>query len=108
VAGEKDALDLVLAALASHHEVQRAKMFGKECLKAHGKVLAVLWEGDVVFKLEEPDQAEALDLAGARLWDPRGRGHAMREWVQVPAAHSDQYGRLAQAAYKYVKALSGG
>jgi len=62
----------------------------------------VLWEGDVVFKLAGEDHARALKLDGAQLWDPRGKGHYMREWVQVPRLHSEEYGRLGEAAYEYV------
>jgi TfoX/Sxy family transcriptional regulator of competence genes len=105
--GDKDLLDQVLAALDSHHTVRRTKMFGKDCLKVHGKVMAVLWDGDVVFKLEGTEHAEALGLAGAGLWDPRGQGHAMREWVRVPATHAGRYDQFARAAYRYAEALAG-
>jgi len=99
---DTDKLDEVLAQFGGQPNVVKAKMFGKHCLKADGKVIAVLFEGDVVFKLTGEAHAEALQLEGARLWDPRGKGHPMREWVQVPVTHSSTYGRFAREAYDYV------
>jgi hypothetical protein len=46
-----DLLDEVLAGLGGQPDVVRGKMFGKHCLVADRKVIAVLFEGDVVFKL---------------------------------------------------------
>jgi hypothetical protein len=97
-----DPLDELRIALESRSDVERTKFFGKECLSARGKVIAVLWEGNVVFKLAGKDHARALKLDGAHLWDPRGKGHPMREWVQVPAGYSSTYDGFARAAYDYV------
>jgi hypothetical protein len=108
VVADSDVLDEVLAGFGEQPDVVRGKMFGKHCLVADGKVIAVLFEGDVVFKLPAEAHAEALQLAGAHLWDPRGTGHPMREWVQVPAAHSCTYGRFARAAYEYVVSSTDG
>ena len=99
---DTDKLDQVLAEFGGQPDVVRSGMFGKHCLKADGKVIAVLFEGDLVFKLAGEVHAEALQLEGARRWDPRGKGHPMREWVQVPVTHSSTYGRFARAAYRYV------
>ena len=106
-ATDLDPLDELRTALASMTAVERTKFFGKECLSAHGKVIAVLWEGDVVFKLAGEDHARALKLDGARLWNPRGKGHPMREWVQVPRLHSEEFEDLGEAAYEYVTASIG-
>ena len=71
---DTDPLDELQAALGNRTDIKRTKMFGKVCLAARGKVIAVLWEGDVVFKLAGEDHARALKLDGAQLWDPRGKG----------------------------------
>jgi hypothetical protein len=102
---ETDSLAELQASLGQS-DVVRTKMFGKDCLAARGKVMAVLFEGDVVFKLSGDDHASALDLEGAHLWDPRGTGHPMREWVQVPQRHSNRFTSLGEAAYEYVTGLS--
>ena len=61
--------------------VAPGKWFGKPCLKVDGKVLAALWGGDMAFKLSGEAHKEALDIEGAHLFDPRGKGHPMKEWV---------------------------
>jgi hypothetical protein len=102
-----DPLDELQAALGDRTDIKRTKMFGKHCLAARGKVMAVLWEGDVVFKLAGEDHASALKLDGAHLWDPRGKGHPMREWVQVPRLHSEEFEGLGETAYEYVTSTVG-
>ena len=101
------ALDEILAEFGGQADVARDKMFGKHCLTAGGKVIAVVSEGDLVFKLTGEAHAEALRLEGAHRWDPRGKGHPMREWIQVPAAHSSTWGGFAREAYEYVTRLAG-
>jgi hypothetical protein len=76
-------------------------MFGMPCLKAGGKAFAGYYNGDMVFKLSGLSHAEALGLSGAKLFDPMG-ARPMKEWVQVPAAHAQQWTRLARAAMDYV------
>ena len=85
---------------ATSDDVQLGKMFGMPCVKRAGKAVAGLYQGDMVFKL--PDQAArelALELEGARLFDPMG-GRPMKEWVQVPAAHADHWAELATTALR--------
>lgn len=103
-----DVLDEVLAELAGQPDAARGKMLGKHCLLAGQKVIAVLFEEDVVFKLRGDDQTEALEPQGAHLWDPTGTGHPMKEWVQVPAMHSSTYGRFARGAYDYLVSWADG
>lgn len=104
---DTDPLDDVQAALGNRTDIKRTKMFGKDCLAARGKVIAVLWEGDVVFKLAGDDHARALKLDGAHLWDPRGKGHPMREWLRVPRLHSKEFEGLGETACEYVTANIG-
>ncbi len=39
-----------------------------------------------------------LSLDGATHFDPSGAGRPMKAWVQVPAAHADEWPRLAAQA----------
>src|SRR6266516_2210726 len=81
---------------ARHTEVELGKMFGMPCVKASGKAVAGYFKGDMVFKLRDAEARErALELDGARLFDPMG-GRPMKEWVQVPAAHVDRWPELAE------------
>ena len=54
----------------------------------------------MTFKLRGPAHARALELAGARLFDPSAIGRPMKEWVEVPAASADRWDELAQEALK--------
>jgi hypothetical protein len=81
-----------------HGEVELGKMFGMPCVKRSGKAVAGYYKGEMVFKLPDADARErALALDGAHLFDPMG-GRPMKEWVQVPAAHAEQWAELAELA----------
>jgi len=95
-------LNELAAELAEDHDVAPGKWFGKLCLKVNGKVFAALWGEDMAFKLTGTAHAEALGIEGAHLFDPRGQGHPMKEWVQVPATQSSTWGRFARLACDYV------
>ena len=97
-----ETLGEIAGRFTASHEVQVGKWFGKPCLKSNTKVFVVLWGEDLAFKLTGDAHAEALKLSGAHLFDPRGKGHAMKEWVQIPAAQSNSWTQYAQAAFDYV------
>lgn len=80
-----------------------SSMFGKPCLKAGSKAFACLFRDGVAFKLAGPEHGKALDMDGAELFDPSGKGRPMKEWVQVPVAHADQWRGLGDAAAAYVR-----
>ncbi len=87
--------------VAENPEVQLGQMMGMPCIKAGGKMIAGIWEEEMVFKL--PDEAvreQALALAGAHLFAPGKRGRAFKEWVQVPAAHMSEWPRFADEAVR--------
>ena len=67
-----------------------------------GQVLTVpagFTRGAMVFKLTDPERhAEALELAGAHLFDPGGQGRPFRQWVVVPAEHADRWETFADHA----------
>ncbi len=44
----------------------------------------------------------ALAVKGSKLFDPSGKGRAMKEWVQVPFDASKQWKTLALSALEYV------
>ncbi len=80
-----------------------SQMFGKPALKVKGKAFACFFENEMVFKLSGDEHAFALALSGAKLFDPSGKGRAMKQWVQVPYKHNKEWKNLAQAASDYVK-----
>lgn len=81
---------------------ERSQMFGKPCFKINGKAFMCLFGQCMVFKLTGKDHEAAVALKGAMLFDPSGKGRAMKEWVQVPYIHKDKWTALAKAAMGYV------
>ncbi len=85
-------------------DIKAGQMFGKLCLKVNGKAFLAQHKDAVIFKLTDPHHAKALALSSANLWDPSGKGRAMKEWVAVPATEAKSYAALAKAALAYVAA----
>lgn len=81
---------------------EKSQMFGKPCYKTGGKAFVCFFQDEMVFKLSGDDHTKALGLAGAQLFDPSGKGRAMKAWVQVPFEFADQWPDLAQSAAQYV------
>ena len=84
-------------------DVTTGQIFGKACIKTHGKALAAFFQGDIALKLAGDDHGVALALDGARLWDPSGKHRPMKEWVQIPFACARAWPELAAQALKYVE-----
>jgi hypothetical protein len=82
---------------------EESQMFGKPCFKINGKAFACFFQNEMVFKLKGDTHAEAMALKGAQLFDPSGKGRAMKEWVQVPFAHKAKWEQFAKEALAYVK-----
>lgn len=80
----------------------QSQMFGKPCFKINGKAFVCFFENEMVFKLTGIAHKEAINLGGAKLFDPSGRNRPMKEWVQVSEVHSAQWQRFAEEAFKYV------
>jgi hypothetical protein len=102
---DMDALDSLVTQFSPERGVARGKWFGKPCIKAGDRVFVVLWGRDLAFKLEGAAHAEALQITGAHLFDPRGNGSPMKEWVQIPASESSGWPRFADLACQYVATL---
>lgn len=83
-------------------KAEESQMFGKPCFKIKGKAFTCFFQDEMVFKLTGKTHTKALGLDGAQLFDPSGKGRAMKEWVQVPYAHSDQWAKFAKEAMVYV------
>jgi hypothetical protein len=84
---------------------EESQMFGKPCFKVNGKAFMSFFNGDIVFKLTDKTHKDALSLDGAQLFDPSGKGRAMKEWVQISYDYKDQWSQFAKAAFDYVKSL---
>ena len=95
----RERYDEIAAELAARSaEVELGQMMGMPAIKAGGKMIGGFFEDEMVFKLLDAAVRErALALDGAKLFDPRG-GRPMKEWVQVPSAHADDWPELAAHA----------
>ena len=83
-------------------KAEEGKMFGALCFKApNGKSAAMFWKECIIVKLEAKDVGTAIKLKGAKHFDPMG-GRPMKEWVQIPFAHSKEWKPLARKAMKYI------
>lgn len=94
----------LIALFAQTNGVETGQMFGKPCIKVHGKAFLSQHKECVIFKLTGTVHGTALALTGAHLWDPSGKGRPMKEWVAVPGSHT-HYAILAKAAHDYVAAV---
>ncbi len=79
-----------------------SQMFGKPCFKINGKAFICFFQNEMVFKLSGESHYKALNLEGAKLFDPSGKNRAMKEWVQVPSVHADWWEQFAKDAALYV------
>ncbi len=96
----------LIAALSASEGVTAGQMFGKPCLKINGKAFVAQHKDAVIFKLTGTHHQKALSLKGAVLWDPSGKGRAMKEWVALPAGEAGQFKSFAKAALAYVSAAT--
>lgn len=92
--------------LADVDKVEVSQMFGKPCLKIQGKAFVCFFQDEMVFKLNGVAHRTALDLKGAKLFDPSGKKRPMKEWVQVPFVYSKNWQSYATQAMKYVDGLT--
>src|SRR3954447_21306916 len=88
---------------AKYDGISTGQIFGKACIKIHGKALAAFFQGDIALKLAGDAHGAALALEGARLWDPSGKHRPMKEWVQIPFACAYAWLDMAVQALKYVE-----
>src|SRR5438874_4480153 len=89
--------------VARNPDAQLGQMMGMPCVKVGGKLIAgyAASAEAMVFKLPDAASRErALALVGAELFDPSGRGRPMKEWVQVPLAHEQDWPDLAEQALR--------
>ena len=86
--------------------VTAGQMFGKPCLKIHGKAFVAQQGEKVIFKLNSPQHDKASSLKGAELWDPSGKGRPMKEWVAIPASENKSFTALARGALEYVSSTA--
>jgi hypothetical protein len=91
--------DIVDAITAWNPDCRSSQVFGMPCVKRSGRVVFGLSRTGMVFKLTDPaTHARALEVLGAHLFDPSGKGEVFRQWVVVPHEQVDEWEPLAAEA----------
>ena len=93
----------IAAKISKNENIVIGQMFGKPSLKINGKAFACFFQNEMVFKLQGDMFKEAIALDGSKLFDPSGKGRAMKEWVQVPYKYSERWEKYAVFALENVK-----
>lgn len=83
----------------------KSQLFGKPCFKIGKKAFVCFFQNEMVFKLKGAAHQDALSLDGAKLFDPSGKGRAMKEWVQLSYDYNSQWKKFAEQAEAYVGSL---
>jgi hypothetical protein len=73
-------------------------LFGARSLTVDGTAFACLKNDHLAVRLGvgSAAHAAALDLDGAALFDPSGKGRPFQDWVAVSTVHADEWPRLAE------------
>lgn len=87
-------------------DAELGKLFGKPCYKWNKKAFCCFFQNEMVFKLDKANHTTAMELKGAHLFDPSGKGRPMKEWVQIPSDHIKLWSTYTAAALKYVQDLN--
>lgn len=91
--------------LTETHGITTGQMFGKPCLKIKNKAFSAFFQEEMVFKLGREHLPALIEqLPGSILWDPSGKKRPMKDWLQVPGDHQDQWASLAERALGFVEA----
>lgn len=87
-------------------EATESQMFGKPCFKTGKKAFVCFFKECMVFKLP-PEEIETIfrTYGGCELFDPSGKGRAMKAWVQIPFEHAVQWKDLASISKEFVESL---
>ena len=81
---------------------KEGKMFGAFCIKTtHGKVIAIFWKNNMMFKLQGKLEQEALELRGARTGTHiYNTARQMKGWVWIPFEHSNKWAKFTDKAIR--------
>ncbi|HQV03336.1 MULTISPECIES: hypothetical protein [unclassified Novosphingobium] len=98
----EEIFEAALARVQSAEPINVGQMFGKPCAKVAGKAFMARQGRLIVFKLNGDAHRMALTYDGSSLWDPSGKGRAMREWVAIPEQADADWASLSQSAHDFV------
>jgi TfoX/Sxy family transcriptional regulator of competence genes len=80
-----ETLDAFMRATEGLEGVEPRQMFGYPSVFLNGNMLSCIFQDRIMVRLSEADRATALDVDGAKLFEP-SPGRAMKEYIDFPAA----------------------
>lgn len=99
--GEKLFAKLAAFYAATGTHVERAMLFGFDCLRTDGKVFAKLHNSNLVMKL--PAKRVGDLIASGRLSPYNWRGRSMKEWAVVTTTEKREAIALAEESRAFTK-----
>ncbi len=91
-----------------HKQASLGKWFGLESLNLDGKPFGAFFQGELVLKLGAEKISEIIErYPGAKLFDPSGRGRAMKDWLQIPNEFQEDWDSLSESAILFALANLG-
>jgi len=82
---------------------KKSNMFGVLCYKLGRRPYILFHQDEIICKLFEEASQEAMELEGAAYFAPMGPDKPMRNWVQIPFVHQEQWPMYAQLAFEFVQ-----
>ena len=77
-------------------------MLGSLCVKnAKGVSFAMMWQNELVVKLDKNEIVNVQKLKGTKLFEPK-EGKPMKEWMQIPFLYSKQWKTLTEKSFDLV------
>lgn len=79
-------------------------LFGARSLTIDGTAFACFKNDQLAVRLgaDSVAYAETIELDGAGMFDPSGKGRPFKDWVAVPPSHAAEWSRLAAAGLESV------
>jgi len=87
--------------------IVEGKIFGAPCINlVTGKTVAIFWKNEMLFKLDDKNQKEALKLKGSKigshLYAPE---RPLKGWILIPPNHSDKWMFFTIKAVEYARSM---
>lgn len=96
-------VETMLNTTHASYESPATKRFGSDTLKINNKIFAMLFKGQIVFKLPR-QQVDALVAAHAGERFDTGNGRPMKEWISLDPSADVDWIALANEALAFVGA----
>jgi hypothetical protein len=80
----------------------KSSMFGVPCYKVLRKPFIMFYDNEIVCKLFDDEHTNAMQLKGAKLFNPMDNEKPMTNWVHIPYAFRNEWIIFAKKAFDFV------